>query len=678
MIKYPRQIIGKYSFWSLLLYAVLLGCIEKKELPDNSSDITKGIYEKSVTFYKNDKGFWEAELLDKHFVVQIPAGEFQMGSDQGEAKELPIHDVVLDEYWMSKYSVTVAQFRKFVEETGYVTDAEKGEGCWIEEGGRIRYDVSWRNPNFVQGADHPAICVSWNDATAYTEWLSKKTGLTIQLPTEVQWEKSARGNDKRLWPWGNELPDGTQANFAESQYLERFGDFGRNPSPNMNDEYPQTSPVDAFPKGQSPYGVYDMAGNVIDWLYDWFDASYYSNSPTQNPIGPYHNPIRRKFETERGWGDNLQRSIRGGAWTDASGELSLEEGGHSVRADMREQTDQHSSDDHLGFRFVIVEGHRYAPYRETLFSSAQAAVMESVGDAQITIDYDRLLTDDDKPAFGTLVPYGKPWSPGQDAATVLSVDNPIQIHGKTINPGSYNLYLIPQQIDADMKPGSHMKWKVIFTQPATHQQKEFEPGQEVLRFETRAQLEDNSKQHMEFFFDENENGRIIRFLYGFVEVHIPISEGSFSKSEESKAMVMNAMGETEIQVHYYRTVAAEREIYGTVVPYNEPWPGAELPTTIEFGEDVVFQDKALPKGKYGLSIIPTKGKFWKLILTETALNEETEDFETSEIFNEDIEVSLSESGANRLEYFFDYSGANERNLALTWDKATLQFNIKKN
>jgi hypothetical protein len=107
-----------------------------------------------------------------------------------------------------------------------------------------------------------------------------------------------------------------------------------------------------------------MAGNTIDWNYDWYDASYYVHSTAKNPIGPERNPIRRKFEIEGGWSDNLQRSIRGGAWTDASGVLSVEEGGHSVRSDMRERTDQYSSDDHLGFRLVIdnIDRHpRYVP-----------------------------------------------------------------------------------------------------------------------------------------------------------------------------------------------------------------------------------------------------------------------------------------------------------------------------
>ena len=311
----------------------------------------------------NDSGYQEMSI-DTHTFVEIPEGAFTMGSMHGELKELPVHDVFLDSYWIAKYPVTVAQFESFVEVTRYVTDNEKGEGCWIEAYGIIRYDLDWRYPNFAQGIDHPVICVSWNDAMAYADWFSHRFNVEASLPTEAQWEKAARGTDQRKWPWGNEPPDRTRANFADINYLVAFGPDQRNVDGTIDDGYPQTSPVDTYDSGQSPYGVFDMAGNTIDWIYDWYDASYYVRSPAKNPIGPERNPIRRKFEIEGGWSDNLQRSIRGGAWTDASGVLSVEEGGHSVRSDMRERTDQFSSDDHLGFRLVIdkIDRHpRYVP-----------------------------------------------------------------------------------------------------------------------------------------------------------------------------------------------------------------------------------------------------------------------------------------------------------------------------
>lgn len=308
--------------------------------------------QKVERIYLNKQGFLEAEFRQGIILIYIPTGKFTMGTTQGEDKELPEHSVHLDGYWIGKYPVTVAQFRVFVKETGYITDSERGEGSWIAEGGQIKYDVSWDKPNFKQDDSHPVICVSWNDADAYIKWISSETGIDFCLPTEAQWERAARGTDQRTYPWGNEVPDGSQANFADVNYGNRFGEKGRNSDSKIDDGYAQTSPVDAYPKGQSPYGVFDMAGNTIDWLFDWYDPEYYSKSPLHNPIGPVRNIKRKKHSIPGGWASNLQRSIRGGAWTDASGELSLAEGGQSVRSDMRERTDQYSSDDHLGFRLA--------------------------------------------------------------------------------------------------------------------------------------------------------------------------------------------------------------------------------------------------------------------------------------------------------------------------------------
>jgi len=298
------------------------------QIPEKVKEIKKT----AKKVYKNFKGFWEAEFSIGIIMVYVPPGKFTMGSTKGEDKELPEHVVYLDGYWIGKYPVTVAQFKEFVNATGYLTDSQNGEGSWIEKGGKIRYDVSWTNPGFKQENNHPVVCVSWNDANAFCRWFSLKTGLNSSLPTEAQWEKAARGTDQRLYPWGNRIPDGSQSNFADIHYIQRFGKTGRNPSEHVNDGYAQTSPVNAFPSGQSPYGIFDMAGNTIDWLYDWFGPNYYSRSPLSNPVGPRKNIKRKKTKIPGGWGSNLQRSIRGGAWTDASGELSLAHvrSGHQV------------------------------------------------------------------------------------------------------------------------------------------------------------------------------------------------------------------------------------------------------------------------------------------------------------------------------------------------------------
>ncbi|GAJ19053.1 unnamed protein product, partial [marine sediment metagenome] len=117
-------------------------------------------------------------------MVYIPAGEFSMGSEEGLFNEKPVHKVFLDDYWIGKFPVTVGQFRKFVEETGYVTDAEKGKGSWQFWEGEwvVRLDGNWKNTYFQQGDDHPVVSVSWSDAIVYSHWLSKKIGLDFKLP----------------------------------------------------------------------------------------------------------------------------------------------------------------------------------------------------------------------------------------------------------------------------------------------------------------------------------------------------------------------------------------------------------------------------------------------------------------------------------------------------------------
>jgi formylglycine-generating enzyme required for sulfatase activity len=228
----------------------------------------KSIKSKAQKIYKNEKGLWEADYGDGIKMVYIPAGEFTMGSNDYD-NEKPVHTVYLDGYWTGKYEVTFAQYDKYCEET---KKDKPGDAGW----GR---------------GDRPVINVSWDDAAAYCKWLSDKKGLKFKLPTEAQWEKAARGTDSRMYPWGNNEPDETLANFD--------GKLGK------------TSPVGSYPRGVSPYGLLDMAGNVWEWCNDWYNRDYYKNSP--NPQGP-----------ENGY----FRVMRGGGWNDYAGFLRCADRGH--------------------------------------------------------------------------------------------------------------------------------------------------------------------------------------------------------------------------------------------------------------------------------------------------------------------------------------------------------------
>ena len=178
--------------------------------------------------------------LDRSVLIEIPAGEFTMGSNEDD-DEKPIHTVYLDAYYIDKYEVTVGQFRKFCTATG-----------------RKMLD----QPSWNQGGNYPVVNVTWEDASAYASWAGKR------LPTEAEWEKAARGTDGRKYPWGDYW-DASKCNIK-----------------GLGDGYANTAPVGSFPQGASPYGVMDMAGNVWEWCADWYGKDYYKKSPSRNPTGP--------------------------------------------------------------------------------------------------------------------------------------------------------------------------------------------------------------------------------------------------------------------------------------------------------------------------------------------------------------------------------------------------------
>lgn len=203
-------------------------------------------------------------------LVLVPAGSFQMGDNfgDGEPRERPVHTVDLDAFYIGKYEVTNVQWRKFRDDPGY-DDPKYWPDHRVMPKDQIPYWTDAKNHGGgTPGSDnYPVQGVNWDGATAYCNWLSAKTGKTYRLPTEAEWEKAARGTDLRRYPWGNTI-DRSNANFVGAQAFDTGQIVG------------------TYAKGVSPYGAYDMAGNIMEWCQDWYSRDYYTVSPRKNPKGP--------------------------------------------------------------------------------------------------------------------------------------------------------------------------------------------------------------------------------------------------------------------------------------------------------------------------------------------------------------------------------------------------------
>jgi formylglycine-generating enzyme required for sulfatase activity len=212
--------------------------------------------------------------------VYVPAGPFTMGDTfgDGDRREQPAHVVEVDAFYISKYEVTNAQWRRFRDDPGYDDPKLWPDGRVLPKT-QIPY---WTQPQNHGGGtpdsdEYPVLGVNWDGATAYCRWLSAKTGKTYRLPTEAEWEKAARGTDKRRYPWGNEI-DRTRANYAGGQAFDTGRPVGFYDGSVRGELRTQSN--------ASPYGAFDMAGNVMEWVQDWYQRDYYQSSPKRNPKGP--------------------------------------------------------------------------------------------------------------------------------------------------------------------------------------------------------------------------------------------------------------------------------------------------------------------------------------------------------------------------------------------------------
>lgn len=190
-------------------------------------------------------------------MIVVPAGTFPMGVPKGDRDggrdEYPRHEVMLDNYYIDIYEVTHGRYAEFVKATGHRTPVNP----------KYPKRTLWNDNLSDSLAERPVINVDWQDADAYCRWAGKR------LPTEAEWEKAARGTDDRRFPWGNVEPTHKHLNFNQQWQGEKT-----------------LMPVGSYEAGKSPFGAYDMAGNVWEWVADWYDPLYYEKSPAVNPKGP--------------------------------------------------------------------------------------------------------------------------------------------------------------------------------------------------------------------------------------------------------------------------------------------------------------------------------------------------------------------------------------------------------
>lgn len=315
----PRPVWGDFAFGTSgdFVFVKKDGCANTAQgsNPDQNllrdmDDWKKADAEKTLKSYQNYRSRWcpggafceAAEAKIKNMqkevlppvrsdnMVLITGGYFQMGSNEGNDDEKPVHEVFVSSFYLSKYELTVGEFRAFVDATGYQTDAEKnGQGSffwigeteeWVKKPGiNWRHDAAGKLRPLSENL-HPVVHVSWNDATAYCNWLSEKTGKKYRLPTEAEWEFAARGGIRSLG-----------YKYAGGNDLDPVAWYGENGDA-------QTHLIGL--KKPNELGLYDMSGNVWEWCSDRFGSIYYQNSPARNPTGPDASAFR--VRRGGGWG----------------------------------------------------------------------------------------------------------------------------------------------------------------------------------------------------------------------------------------------------------------------------------------------------------------------------------------------------------------------------------------
>lgn len=213
----------------------------------------------SVPFH--DFSMYKTKIGDEgREMVQIPEGPFTMGSNEGDPDEVPEHQVYLKGFYLDQKEVTQDEYMRFAKMT---------------KRAKPRIEVFDDDQSKILKPEFPVMSASWDEAAAYCKWAGKR------LPTEAEWEKAGRGESRRKYPWGDKF-------ITNASNLD-----------GSEDGYKYLAPPGSFEAGRSPYGLYDMTGNVAEWVEDSYDESYYKKSPFRDPKGPENADLK---------------VVRGGSW----------------------------------------------------------------------------------------------------------------------------------------------------------------------------------------------------------------------------------------------------------------------------------------------------------------------------------------------------------------------------
>jgi formylglycine-generating enzyme required for sulfatase activity len=254
-------------------------------------------------------------------LARMPAGEFLMGASDAEEDERPVHRVYVSEFFIGRFPVTHDEYARFIRATGYPAPAIRGLPL-VTAGGHdsvfkeLAAPYVWNAGEPPPGhGSHPVVLIRYDDAMAYCRWLSESTGCVVRLPTEAEWEKAARGGTEgQRYPWGNDI-DPSRGNFLLKGMAKRQRG---------------TRPTGTYPP--NAYGLYDMTGNVWEWVADWYGSDYYAASEARDPRGPESGNMRL---------------VRGGSWVNEDVDMLRCAYRHKVPPDTYAYS--------LGFRIVCSE-----------------------------------------------------------------------------------------------------------------------------------------------------------------------------------------------------------------------------------------------------------------------------------------------------------------------------------